>query len=581
MRLPVKRYFTLLATYLKPQWPKVVMMGVLLILGIVLQLVNPRILGYFIDTLQRGGPRAALLQAAGIYIGIALFRQLVVVVNTYFSQSVAWTATNRLRTDLVEHCLSLDMSFHKARTVGEFIERIDGDIDALSNFFSAFVVHLLTNAILLIAILVLFFLIDWRAGLTMTLFSTGMIVLLMKLRARAMKYWRQMREKAADFYGFLTERLSGTADIRANGATDYIMRRFYLFIREWWKVFLRSHMTGATMGAVTLCLFIFGSVLAVSVGLYLWSIHSITIGTVYVMFSYTSLLAEPIREIQYQLQDLQQAEVCIQRVEELLHRSSALQDGEGAELPQGPLAVAFQRASFGYDAGSYVLNDLNFTLTAGKTLGLLGRTGSGKSTLARLLFRLYDPQHGEIFVGGVPIKTLRLKELRHAISIVTQDVQLFRASVRDNLTFFHPVVEDERVIEAIEDVGLGSWYRALPAGLDTELGSDGGGMSAGQAQLLAFARVFLTNPGLVILDEASSRLDPATERLIEQAIDKLLQQRSAIVIAHRLSTIQRVDTIMLLEDGRIVEYGARDVLAGNPGSRFAQLLRTGMEGVTV
>ncbi len=163
--------------------------------------------------------------------------------------------------------------------------------------------------------------------------------------------------------------------------------------------------------------------------------------------------------------------------------------------------------------------------------------------------------------------------------MVTQDVQLFRASVRDNLTFFNRAITDARIIEVLDDLGLATWYRSLPKGLNTELGSDGEGLSAGEAQLLAFTRVFLANPGLVILDEASSRLDPATEHLIERAVSKLLMGRTAIVIAHRLGTIQRADEILILDDGHILEHSSREELAGDVTSRFYHLLQTGLEEV--
>jgi ABC-type multidrug transport system fused ATPase/permease subunit len=174
-----------------------------------------------------------------------------------------------------------------------------------------------------------------------------------------------------------------------------------------------------------------------------------------------------------------------------------------------------------------------------------------------------------------------LYTLRRRVSMVTQDVQLFQASVRDNLTFFNREIPDARILEVIEDLELGDWYRALPDGLDTRLETGGRGLSAGQAQLLAFARVFLHDPGLVILDEASSRLDPATEQIIERTIDKLLRDRTAIIVAHRLGTVQRADEIMILEDGRIAEHGERAALAADPTSRFAHLLQTGLSEVLV
>jgi ABC-type multidrug transport system fused ATPase/permease subunit len=235
--------------------------------------------------------------------------------------------------------------------------------------------------------------------------------------------------------------------------------------------------------------------------------------------------------------------------------------------------------TFSYNGSDSVLNSLTFDLTPGSVLGLLGRTGSGKTTLARLIFRLYDPKSGHIEINGTDIRSAQLETLRRNIAIVTQDVQLFRASVRDNLTFFDRSVSDQHILSTLEDLELGDWLRTLPNGLDTQLDTGSRSLSAGEAQLLAFTRVFLRDPGLVILDEASSRLDPATEQRLERAIDKLLRNRTAIIIAHRLGTVHRADQIMILDGGSLGEYGNRQALAANPNSRFSQLLQTGLEEV--
>ncbi|HZG65242.1 MAG TPA: ATP-binding cassette domain-containing protein, partial [Herpetosiphonaceae bacterium] len=196
-----------------------------------------------------------------------------------------------------------------------------------------------------------------------------------------------------------------------------------------------------------------------------------------------------------------------------------------------------------------------------------------------LLFRLYEPAAGVIRVGDVDIRHIAFDDLRARVGMVTQDVQLFGASVRDNLTLFNRAIDDARIRVVLQAVGMWAWIESLPRGLDTRIGAGGQGLSAGEAQLLAFGRVFLRAPGLVLLDEASSRLDPATERLLERAVDQLLAERTGIIIAHRLHTVQRADTIMILENGKIVEYGPRVQLATDPSSRLSALLRTGMEEV--
>jgi ABC-type multidrug transport system fused ATPase/permease subunit len=285
----------------------------------------------------------------------------------------------------------------------------------------------------------------------------------------------------------------------------------------------------------------------------------------------------PLNQLSGQLGTLQLATAGLRRIGELLDTHPIIADGPGPLLATGAISVAFERVSFGYQEDKSVLHDVSLQLPAGQVLGLLGRTGSGKTTLTRLLFRLYDPTGGAILVDGVDLRCRAVQDLRRRIGLVTQDVQLLQASVRDNLTLYDAGIADARILRALEDLGLGDWYRDLPDGLDTELDTQGIGLSAGQAQLLALTRVLLRDPGVVILDEASSRLDPATEALLVRAMSRLLQDRTAIVIAHRLSTVARADQILILQDGRVAEYGPRSVLAADPGSRFAQLLRTGLE----
>jgi ABC-type multidrug transport system fused ATPase/permease subunit len=418
----------------------------------------------------------------------------------------------------------------------------------------------------------------------MSAFSLFVLLILMRMRRRIVPLWTAERQMSATFYGFLGERLGGTEDIRANGATASILRRFYLLVRQWYPIRKRAVVNTNLMFILILFMFVCGSGLALTLGAYLWSMNAITIGTIYLLFSYTDKLSQPLQQIQEQLQDLQQAEACIRRTEELLSIPSALPDGKEdfprAGASHGASGIAFHNVTFGYVADEPIIHHLTFSVQPGKVLGIVGRTGSGKTTLARLLFRLYDPQQGEVCVDGVPVQKIRLRELRRHIGMVTQDVQLFHASVRDNLTFFKRTIPDELVLSAINEVGLTPWYNTLPAGLDTLLGADGEGLSAGEAQLLAFTRVLLSNPGLVVLDEASSRLDPATERMIEQAMEKLFAGRTAIVIAHRLATLQRVNDILIMEDGHIIEQGDRETLARDAGTHFASLLRTGLEEIS-
>jgi ATP-binding cassette, subfamily B, bacterial len=583
MNVSLIQYRDLLATYLKPQRLKVVMLAVLLLSSIGLQLLNPQILRSFIDTATGAGSGAASLQRllllAGLFIVVALVSQAVSVTATYVSEQVGWTATNLLRSDLARHCLRLDMRFHQTRTPGELIERIDGDVTALSMFFSQLVINILGSGLLLVGVLLVLFLEDPRIGAALTLFALFALLLLARSRNFAVASLAGERQAAAALFGFLEERIAGLDDLRANGAGGYVMRRLYQVLRDSVQMGRRAALESSMVWLLTMGLFALGYALALGMGAYLYNAGTISIGTVYLFFQYTEMLRRPLEQISEQLKEFQRATASIGRVQELLGVRSTIADGPGAAFPPGPLGVEFERVTFAYGDDQPVLKQISFTLPPGKVLGLLGRTGSGKTTLTRLLFRLYDMSEGTIRLGGVELHSARLHDLRQRIGIVTQDVQLFQASVRDNLTLFDPAISDERIMQALTDLELLPWLRSLPEGLDTELAAGSSSLSAGEAQLLAFARVFLKDPGLVILDEASSRLDPATEARIERAVDKLLHNRTGIIIAHRLATVQRADEILLLERGEIVEEGPRARLADNPESRFAQLLQTGMAEV--
>ncbi|MDQ6859016.1 MAG: ABC transporter ATP-binding protein/permease, partial [Chloroflexota bacterium] len=381
----------------------------------------------------------------------------------------------------------------------------------------------------------------------------------------------------AQTYGFLGERLAGTEDIRSSGAETHILNGLAQHHRDWLRSRRRAMLGVGAIWATTILTFAVGNAVAFAVGGWLWTIGAISVGTVYLLFYYTELLRRPIEAFRRELEDMQRAIASLGRVDELLSTRSAVADGRSA-LPLGALSVELDGVSFGYEA-ELVLRDVSVRIAPGRVLGILGRTGSGKTTLARLLVRLYDPTTGAVRLGGVDLRAAALESIRARATLVSQDVQLFSASVRDNLTLFDGTIDDARLADVAERVGLGSWLRAqsVTDPLGAEMTS--GGLSAGEAQLLAFARVFLRDPGLVVLDEASSRLDPVTERHVERAIDGLLADRTAIVIAHRLATVNRCDEILILEDGRVAEYGSRAALAADPGSRFAQLLRVGLEPV--
>jgi ATP-binding cassette, subfamily B, bacterial len=596
MNIPkLAQYRDILLRYLKPQRTRVSLLAVLLLSSIGLQLFSPQILRYFIDTAIQSGlqpqlhpaaflypepvdmTQVQLFMAAILFIAVALIQQVVAVVAVYFSENVGWQATNMLRSDLAMHCMRLDMTFHNQHTPGEMIERVDSDVTQVANFFSQFVIMVLANIILLVGVLVLVFREHWLMGLAMAAFSLATMWALNHVRSYAIPAWGAAREASAKFYGFLEEQLSGTEDTRSSGAVPYTLHNFYELLRDRLRSEQKAGMMNAAIFAVVVACVIAGTILSFALGFVLFRRDLITLGTVFLFIQYTQLLFRPMREITMQIQELQKAGAGIGRVNELMSIETRIKEGSGVPIPEGPLEVHFDHVTFAYHDDDPVLDDINFRLEPGTVIGLLGRTGSGKTTITRLLFRLYDINQGTIRLGGTDIRDAHLQELRQRVGIVTQDVQLFRTSVRNNLTFFDDSIPDERILEAIYDLGLGGWFESLDEGLDSRIQSGGSGLSAGEAQLLAFTRVFLKDPGLIILDEASSRLDPVTEQRIERAIDKLLHNRTGIIVAHRLATVQRADEIMIIDKGHILEHADRVQLVNDPNSHFYHLLRTGLE----
>jgi ATP-binding cassette, subfamily B, bacterial len=569
----------LLADHIKPQKARFVLLAVLLLGSIGLQLVNPQIVRHFIDAAQRGESVENLFYAALAFIAIALVQQVVAVSATYTGENVAWTATNTLRVSLLRRCLDLDMRFHNEKTPGELIERIDGDVSHIATFFSRFVIIVLGNGLLLIGILVVLAFEDWRLSLALALFAALTLWALNRVRDLAVPHQKARRQASADLFGFIEEQLNGAEDIRSSGAVSFVLselaRLQTVILRHAYKASQKEWLMGVTGSSMLVLV----NISVMVAGYYLFRDGAITIGTVYLLVSYAKLLAQPIWELYHQMREFQAIGAGVERLSELQRIPREIEDGPGAAIDGGALALAFDDVTFAYVDGEPVLNGVSFRLEPGQALGVLGRTGSGKTTLARLVFRLYDPGVGAIRLGGVDVRQPTLETLRRRVAMVTQDVQLFQASVRDNLTFFDSTIPDERIRAVIADLELGEWYAALPDGLDTEIEAGGRSLSAGEAQLLAFARVFLRDPGLVILDEASSRLDPATEQRIERAVDKLLQNRTAIIIAHRLGTVHRASEVLILEKGRVLEYGDRAHLAANPTSHFHHLLQTGLEEV--
>jgi len=549
----------------------------LLITFNVIQIFNPQIIRLYLnqvgaDTLNTN----ALIWTSILYIGMNLIFRVVYVVLNWVSQELAWSTTNDLRVDLTRHCINLDMTFHNQHKTGEMIERIDGDASNLSAFFGEFIIQFISNFLLLTGVLIAVFIEGWVFGLSFLGFILLSALALYLVRKITVPLWKKVRVSTTALYGNIEESLSGFEDIQGCGADSYIMKKYHDVAQTDFKNKNKAMIVSRVFVITSILL---GGVLNVgllALSFFLQNIIPVNAGLIYLLLAYAANILLPIQSILYQTGRLQNSLANIDRIKEWFDIESKIKDNGKLVFPKEDIQLVFDDLDFGYNEDELVLKNISFELEPGKKIGIVGRTGSGKTTLARLIFRLYDPQFGSIKINGQKNTQYPLKDLRKNIAYVTQDVELFNASIKDNITFFDSRYSDKEIIDVIRKLGLEDWFNKLPNGLETEVYSEELGLSAGEEQLLALTRAFLKDPKIVILDEASSRLDPATEKITERALNNLLKNRSTIIIAHRLSTLENVDKILILENGEITEFGSRSKLVDDPESQFSQLLQYGI-----
>ncbi|MFC8193975.1 ABC transporter ATP-binding protein [Streptomyces sp. NPDC057298] len=569
------RQLSVLFRYLRGERPSVLLLAVLVPLGIGLQLVAPQMLRRFIDHTLSRSPSDLLLAVAAWYLAAALGLLVVTIGCDAVAARLAWRTTNRLRADLVAHCLRRPSRFYQRYPPGELVDRVDGDVTRLAAVMSALLLEVLAQMLLVVGILGALFQLDWRLALVFAPFALGTLLLLRRLVGKAMPFVAARQTASAELLGFLEERLAGAEDLRTNGASAHTLQALetrqadlYRKARHAARVSVRWPATVQGLSTVSV-------VLALAVSVWLHGRGQLSTGTAFACLSYAMLLRRPLLAVTTRFHDLEGAAVSVQRLQALLRQDDDAGPTGTRHLPAGPLGARLDRVSFSYDPGEPVLRDVSFRLRPGERLGIVGRTGSGKSTVVRLLFGLHQPVSGGVSVGGHDVAGLDTRALRSRVALVTQEVQVFHATLRDNLTFFDHSVDDRRVCAALDEAGLTDWWRELPDGLDTVLGTGARGMSAGEEQLLALARVFLRDPAVVLMDEPTARLDPHTERLLMPAMERLLEGRTAVVVQHRPHALRHVDRILVLDAGTVVEHGEQTVLAADPTSRFHELLRAG------
>ena len=581
------------------------MFGAVLAAATAIPLATSLILARFVRLAVAGAPSSQLAKLAIAYTVLGFLASGMTVLVTWRATVAAWGITNSLRHDLADYVLKADLGFHRDRTPGELVTRVDADITSMTEFMASVVAQIIAIAAIGIgAVLVSLFAEPVLAPALVIAFAcVGYVTY--RMREKSVHQTVIERAADADVMSAIEQYLAGADDIAALGAGKHGVARVgersgVMVAASRARVKAQMSMQGIirmTVATAEVWMIGYGAV-ALRKG---W----IDLGAIVLGFRLVMVVADKVDHLTWRLQDAQGASGAARRVLELVQEQRVVVSGL-SQLPDGPLSVSFDNVELIYDdeeGTNAAIAQLNLVLPAGRVLGVVGRTGSGKTSLARLLLRLVAPTSGAIRMASpetvpvdiasvdiasvdiatVDIATVDDTNFRKRVTAIPQDVQLFPGTVRDNVTLFAPFA-DERVRSALADVGLGDWLEGLAAGLDTPLASDSRdnegtrvGLSSGQAQLLALSRALLREPSVVVLDEATSRVDPATQLAIGNAIARLVSGRTAIVIAHRLETLDICDDILVLSHGQLAEYGDRLALAADPNSHYARLRAAGAE----
>jgi ATP-binding cassette subfamily B protein len=566
-----KKYFGLfLMKYLKGQQKSILWLTIFFVGNIVLQIFSPQVLSYFIDSAESGKSLEYISRIVLLYMVTIVLNMAGGACESYFAQSFGWKITNSFRKDVMAHFLKIDMAKHEKWTSGEMITRLDEDVEGLFTYFYMLIFKLTGSTLLMIGILIVLATKNLGIAAAMLVFSIAAVWIFKAIQDYGTKLYMRRSAAASKFNGTLKEILDNIIEISTNAAESYSLHKLNGAMKKRFKDSLPAGMMYSRLWNASTALNGVVTVLSLGIAVLLWNKGIITLGTVYLIYTYSDLIFMRLQDFRNYLSKLQTSKAELIRVKEMLDIESSIAEGM-LEIDNNDIMLEVKDLSFGYSVDKEVLHGVTFELKPGERLGIMGETGCGKTTLAKLLARVYEFKQGEILLSGVDIKSLKSESLRHSIAYCIQEVQFLHGTLRDNITLYNETFSDHRIIDAIKQMGLMQWFEKFPDGLDTYLEMGQNNLSTGEAQLISIIRLFLRDPAIVILDEISSRLDYVTEQRILSALDVLTRNRTVITIAHKITALKWIDNIMILKDGRIVEYGRKEELGKNQSSRFYNL----------
>jgi len=565
-----RRNMRRLLPYFRPYRWRVLATIALMLVVTGAALATPALAQVAIDDGITAGSVRALLVIVAVFVVIGVAGWIAGYWQAYLSSWVGNRVLLDLRRQVFRHLMRLELGHHERTPTGRSVSRLTADIEAVNQLVVEGATSLVINGLTLIGVVIILLAYDWKLAVAAFLIFPLLAVGTWWFRVRATRAYRLTRERVAVVLSVLQENLSGIRVVQAHGREEEARRRF----REANLEYRRANMSTITVSGA----YFPGVELLAALGtaLILWYGGNrvldadLSVGVMVAFIGYLASFFDPIQQLSQLYNTFQAAMAALEKIFGVLETDPRIADAPDAvDLPDVAGRIDLDGVSFGYGR-EYVIRDVDLHVEPGTTVALVGATGAGKSTLAKLIARLYDPDEGAVRIDGIDLREVREESLRAAMGIVPQEGHLFSGTIAENVRFAHPLATDDEVRRALDAVGALAFVDDLPDGINTDVQERGARLSAGQRQLICFARALVPDPRLVVLDEATSSIDIATEKRIEDALDRLLEGRTAVIIAHRLSTIRRADVIVVVEDGRIAEMGSHDDLM-RAGGRYAAL----------
>ena len=534
-----------------------------------ISIINPLIIERAINVNIANSDTRGLIILGCVGIGLNLVLVFLIKARMYLMAKMSNDVLAKVRKQLYEHIQTLGFGFFDSRPTGKILSRIMGDVNSMKDVLSNSVTTLIPDAVTLIAVVIIMMMKDWRLGLASLWSLPIMIAGIWTVQTRSHKGWQDFRKKNSNLNAFIHEDVAGIKIVQSFNAEKETQKTFDGLVEEHYGSFIHAVRWADLFGPVTDICWAVGLIAMYYVGVRVLGIENVQVGTLVAFASYVGMFWMPVMHLSNLYNQLVTNVAGAERIFEVLDTEPEITDDQAdCDLPEVRGAVEFEHVSFHYDDDPDVLHDVNFRVKPGEMIALVGPTGAGKSTIVNLISRFYDVQEGRILIDGYDIREVTIESLRRQLGVMTQENFLFTGTIRENIRYGRLDATDEEIEAAAKAVNAHDFIMKLEKGYDTEIAERGAGMSAGERQLIAFARTMISNPKILILDEATSSIDTHTEILVQKGIEAILRGRTSFVIAHRLSTIRNADKIFVIDDGGIKEAGTAEELMALRGAYY-------------